>query len=587
MTDTMREIRLNSLLVSPPKIWYVPINQELFDQFRSSKSLALAKCINVTVDLTKASSYESFKQCVLQDPIIAKCKTTPGERPIGNLFSWMHEIKVGDLVVCSVDLLHGTIAMGRVMGSCVFRSKLTNTALRYQREIKWHMNFKHSMFSPFFLEQLCKSKNLVHEVVGDTHAVLLAMYLLSQTPAANSFKDLSQYFHPIAADFIQALYKAIMPKFPLSCYCERLFSSWDEPLTQGQDTLTLTHKLYTFVIGRNLQGATTLECNKNDDPTYACRLIVDGSSSDSGNSGAVSAASLAQIAAATPVLDSASATDSGLAASVSGSVPSAANFVAELARSLEPTSTSAFRAAQPLAELEDAAQPEDQLTSPAQPSCHPLSAPVRMPAATIATLTSPSAHPLKGGVMEKVLGELPNYSSDAVKAQAASESKARENKINVPSNIKQLSLQLIIQRMKQVFCGEQLTALVKELLKVQGYETVLIQNVLGGQFMVVSNSLLGLSQTNIGVMVYNGTYKLPMAVLDQLRGLERKFALDYALLVSWGGFASDIEAERAFNFLNFRLWDEQDLVNSYLNFYPQLSESLRHLVPLRRVWHLA
>ena len=75
--------------------------------------------------------------------------------------------------------------------------------------------------------------------------------------------------------------------------------------------------------------------------------------------------------------------------------------------------------------------------------------------------------------------------------------------------------------------------------------------------------------------------------MDQLIGTMQNFQADQGLLVSWGGFKSSVDKEKALQFFRVRLWDQQELINQILMNYTELDEDLRVELPLKRIWSIA
>jgi len=55
------------------------------------------------------------------------------------------------------------------------------------------------------------------------------------------------------------------------------------------------------------------------------------------------------------------------------------------------------------------------------------------------------------------------------------------------------------------------------------------------------------------------------------------------LLVSWGGFKSSVDREKATQFFRVRLWDQGDRINQVLEHYDKLDEDIRAKLPLKRI----
>jgi restriction system protein len=62
---------------------------------------------------------------------------------------------------------------------------------------------------------------------------------------------------------------------------------------------------------------------------------------------------------------------------------------------------------------------------------------------------------------------------------------------------------------------------------------------------------------------------------------------DQGLLVSWGGFKTTVDKEKATQFFRVRLWDQQALIEQILANYDRLDEDIRADLPLKRIWTVA
>ena len=75
--------------------------------------------------------------------------------------------------------------------------------------------------------------------------------------------------------------------------------------------------------------------------------------------------------------------------------------------------------------------------------------------------------------------------------------------------------------------------------------------------------------------------------MDQLIGTMQNVQADQGLFVSWGGFKSSVDKEKARQFFRVRLWDQQALIDQILENYDKLDEDLRAELPLKRIWTVA
>ena len=74
------------------------------------------------------------------------------------------------------------------------------------------------------------------------------------------------------------------------------------------------------------------------------------------------------------------------------------------------------------------------------------------------------------------------------------------------------------------------------------------------------------------------------AVLDQLGGVMKNFNAEYGLLVSWSGFKSSVINETAKQFFEIRLWTHKEIIEEFLQYYDQMDDDIKELIPLKRIW---
>ncbi|WP_027568429.1 restriction endonuclease [Bradyrhizobium sp. URHA0013] len=135
------------------------------------------------------------------------------------------------------------------------------------------------------------------------------------------------------------------------------------------------------------------------------------------------------------------------------------------------------------------------------------------------------------------------------------------------------------------FAGHDLTRLVAEILKAQGY----LANVSPpgpdrGIDIVAGRGPLGFDPPRIIVQVKSGTADQP--TLQALIGSIQDTQADYGLLVSWSGFTSVVEARKSQLYFRVRLWGRTEIIEALLEVYDRLPEELRAELPLRQVWSL-
>ena len=73
-------------------------------------------------------------------------------------------------------------------------------------------------------------------------------------------------------------------------------------------------------------------------------------------------------------------------------------------------------------------------------------------------------------------------------------------------------------------------------------------------------------------------------VLDQLGGVMKNFGAEYGLLVSWSGFKSSVINETAKQFFEIRLWTHKEIIEEFLQYYDQMDDEIKELIPLKKIW---
>ena len=101
--------------------------------------------------------------------------------------------------------------------------------------------------------------------------------------------------------------------------------------------------------------------------------------------------------------------------------------------------------------------------------------------------------------------------------------------------------------------------------------------------IVAGRGPMGFEQPRLCVQVKSGDSPLDRPTLDQLIGTMQNMQAQYGLLVSWGGFKSTVDRERATQFFRVRLWDQADLIEQLLRHYNELDEDIQADLPLKRI----
>ena len=146
----------------------------------------------------------------------------------------------------------------------------------------------------------------------------------------------------------------------------------------------------------------------------------------------------------------------------------------------------------------------------------------------------------------------------------------------------------IAQQIIARFKGHGMARLVDAILQAQGYTTfVSPPGPDKGVDILAAPGPMGFGNPRLCVQVKSGDSPLDRPTLDQLIGTMQNMNAEQGLLVSWGGFKSSIDKEKASQFFRVRLWDQGNLIEQLLDHYENLDENLRTELPLKRIWTVA
>jgi len=155
-------------------------------------------------------------------------------------------------------------------------------------------------------------------------------------------------------------------------------------------------------------------------------------------------------------------------------------------------------------------------------------------------------------------------------------------------DLEQLARDQIAKLIATKYKGHGMAMLVEAVLASQGYTTYRSpEGPDKGIDILAAPGPLGFGQPRIAVQVKSGDSAIDRPTLDQLIGTMQNVQAHQGLLVSWGGFKSSVDKEKATQFFRVRLWDQQDLIEQILANYEKLPESLRADLPLKRIWTIA
>jgi len=138
------------------------------------------------------------------------------------------------------------------------------------------------------------------------------------------------------------------------------------------------------------------------------------------------------------------------------------------------------------------------------------------------------------------------------------------------------------------FQGHGMARLVDAVLRARGYTTYLSpEGPDKGIDILAAPEPMGFGEPRVCVQVKSGDSALDRPTLDQLIGVMQNVQASHGLLVSWGGFKSSVDKEKATQFFRVRLWDQRDLIDQVLAHYDKLDEEIRTELPLKRIWVVA
>jgi restriction system protein len=152
-------------------------------------------------------------------------------------------------------------------------------------------------------------------------------------------------------------------------------------------------------------------------------------------------------------------------------------------------------------------------------------------------------------------------------------------------DLERLARDRIAKVIASKFKGHGMALLVEAVLSAQGYTTYRSpEGPDKGIDILAALGPLGFGQPRIAVQVKSGDSAIDRPTLDQLIGAMQNVQADQGLLVSWGGFKTSVDREKATQFFRVRLWDQDTLIGQILANYDKLDDELRADLPLKRIW---
>jgi len=134
------------------------------------------------------------------------------------------------------------------------------------------------------------------------------------------------------------------------------------------------------------------------------------------------------------------------------------------------------------------------------------------------------------------------------------------------------------------FSGHQLTRLIEEILRVQGYQTYRsAEGPDGGVDILAGFGPMGFDKPKICVQVKSGGVQNDSAIRE-LEGVMSRVGSDQGLFVSWEGFNKTALANTRDLFFKVRLWDDKKIISNLLASYEKMPDEIQAELPLKRIW---
>ncbi len=156
-----------------------------------------------------------------------------------------------------------------------------------------------------------------------------------------------------------------------------------------------------------------------------------------------------------------------------------------------------------------------------------------------------------------------------------------------PFDLEQYSMDQIRSYIGKRFKGHELSRLITELLKAQGYQTRMSPpGPDGGVDILAGRGPMGFDNPRLCVQVKSGVDSVNINPIRELQGIMKNFGAEQGLFVSWSGFKSSVYRDASKLFFEIRLWDADDVVKSLMKNFDNLPEDIQAEIPLKRIWTL-
>lgn len=190
------------------------------------------------------------------------------------------------------------------------------------------------------------------------------------------------------------------------------------------------------------------------------------------------------------------------------------------------------------------------------------------------TVYQPRADNAESRIEKVVNGYLRGIPSDDVELD--------EDDDTLASDIDEQIEDSIARRIRHKFSGVRLEYLVKNILDTQGYRALQTRSGPdGGIDVVAGKGDMGFGEPRLCVQVKSSGSPVGIAEYNRLQGNVRGFGADHGLLVSLGGFTTEVQKENERSFFQIRLWDSGELVQRVLDAYDALPMDIRADIPLQ------
>ena len=145
----------------------------------------------------------------------------------------------------------------------------------------------------------------------------------------------------------------------------------------------------------------------------------------------------------------------------------------------------------------------------------------------------------------------------------------------------------ILDHLRKRFREHELTRLVSEILKADGYSV--LPSTGGpdsGADILAGWGAMGFDNPKICVQVKSSETATDERTLRDLQGTMQNFKANHGLFVSWGGFTKSAERLARQAYFSVRLWEAKDILSALYRTYEKLPEEIQTKIPMKQVWTL-